>query len=80
MKHSHNFVEEYKGMLAFGMDRKSDEDTVICYLQKFSDDELIKALISRLSDKELEQMFFMVTDIMKRHFTEPEYHKLFLKE
>ena len=80
MKHSHNFVEEYKGMLAFGMDRKSDEETVICYLQKFSDDELMKALIARLSDQELEEIFSMVTETMKRHFTEPEYHKLFLKE
>ncbi|MCG8338847.1 MAG: cytoplasmic protein [Proteobacteria bacterium] len=80
MKHSHNFVEEYEGMLAFGMDRKSDEDTVICYLQKFSDDALMKALIARLSDNELEEIFSMVTNTMKRHLTEPEYHKLFLKE
>lgn len=80
MKHTHNFVEKYDGMLAFGMDRKSDEETVICYLQKFSDDELMKTLVSRLSDDELEELFSKITDIMKRHFSEPEYHELFLKE
>jgi phosphoribosylamine-glycine ligase len=80
MKHSHNFVEKYQGMLAFGMERKIDEDTVICYLQKFSDDELMKALISRLSDDELEMIFQMISHTMKKHFTEPEYHRLFLKD
>ncbi|MBW1763489.1 MAG: cytoplasmic protein, partial [Deltaproteobacteria bacterium] len=35
--HSHKFVEEYEGLVGFGMDRETDENTLIYYLQKFSD-------------------------------------------
>ncbi len=80
MKHSHKFVEEYEDMLAFGMGRETDEATIICYLQKFSDDELMSALVKRLSDSELEEIFLFITKIMKNHLSEPEYHKLFLKD
>jgi hypothetical protein len=43
--HSHFFVENYKGFVGFGFDRETDENTVVYYLQKFSDDELMKTLI-----------------------------------
>lgn len=80
MKHSHRFVEEYNGILAYGLDRKADEATIICYLQKFSDDELMETLIPRLSDGELEEVFLLVTRLMKTHLTDAEYHEHFLKE
>ena len=80
MKHAHDFVETYDGLLGFGLDRKTDENTIICYLQKFSDDELIKKLVKRMSEEELGEIFDMINNMMKRHFEEPEYHKLFLKE
>lgn len=80
MKHSHLFVEHYDGLLGFGLDRKTDEDTITCYLQKFSDDELMKTLIQRLSDEELTSIFDLITGLMRRHLTEAEYHKYFLKE
>lgn len=80
MKHSHQFVENYDGMMAFGMDRKTNEATLICYLQKFSDDTFLQTLIPRFSDEELEEVFEFITDKMKAHLTEPEYHSLFLKD
>jgi hypothetical protein len=43
--HSHNFVETYDGLVGFGADRNTDENTVIYYLQKFSDDRLMKTII-----------------------------------
>lgn len=79
-KHSHQFVEDYKGLLGFGLDRKTDENTIICYLQKFSDDELMKHIIKKLSQEEMEEIFSLVTKLMQKHFTEPEYHRLFLKD
>ncbi len=79
-KHTHNFVETYDGMLGFGLDRETDESTVICYAQKFSDDALMKELIKRMTDQELDEVFSMITKIMKNHLTEPEYHGLFLKQ
>jgi len=80
MKHSHDFVENYDGLLGFGLDRETDEKTITCYLQKFSDDELLKVLIKRLTNDELEEIFAMITRMMKNHFSEPEYHQYFLKE
>ena len=40
--HSHRFVEEYTGLVGFGQDRETDESSLIVYLQKFSDDDLMK--------------------------------------
>ncbi|MBF0525102.1 MAG: cytoplasmic protein [Deltaproteobacteria bacterium] len=79
-KHSHTFVETYNGLLGFGLDRKIDENTVIVYLQKLSDDNLMAQLRDRLSDQELSDIFNFVSTILKRHLTEPEYHQHFLKE
>ncbi len=77
--HTHNFVENYTDLVGYGMDRKTDENTVIYYLQKFSDDKLMEHLIPKLTDEELEEIFNMINRLMKNHMTEPEYHKLFLK-
>ncbi len=79
-KHSHKFVEAYEGMVGFGLDRDTDESTVIYTLQKFSDDALMQELIKRMTDDELDEVFTMVTRILKNHLSEPEYHQLFLKD
>lgn len=78
-KHTHRFVDSYDGLIGFGLDRKTDENTVICYLQKFSDDALMATLIQRLSGQELTEIFDLVTRLMRRHLNEAEYHRLFLK-
>ena len=77
--HTHDFVENYTDLVGFGLDRKTDENTVIYYLQKFSDDKLMEHLITKLTDEELEEIFNMINRLMKNHMTEAEYHKLFLK-
>jgi hypothetical protein len=73
-------VEAYDGMVAFGFNREIDEKTVIYYLQKFSDDALIETLVKRMTDTELGQIFDLVSALLRRHLSEPEYHRLFLKE
>ncbi len=78
--HSHTFVENYEGLVGFGYDRSTDENTVIYYLQKFSDDELMKTIVKRFSDDELEQLFNLISDYLKKHLSESDYHRLFLKE
>jgi hypothetical protein len=78
--HTHNHVETYKGLVGLGFDRETDENTIIYYLQKFSDDTLMKALITRLSNEELEELFSLMTRILKKHLKDPEYHHLFLKD
>ena len=44
IKHSHNFVETYKNLVGFGLNRETDENTVVYCLQKFSDDRLMEVL------------------------------------
>ena len=78
--HSHHFVERYTGLVGFGFDRETDENTVRCYLQKFSDDTLTEKLIGRLTDEDLSGIFFMITKILKNHLSKSEYHSLFLKD
>lgn len=78
--HSHNFVENYQGFVGFGLDRETDENTVIYYLQKFSDDSFMENIIKRLTAEELDEIFDLITRLLKRHLTETEYHRLFLKD
>jgi hypothetical protein len=74
------FVESYTGLVGFGLDRKTDESTVICHLQKFSDDALMAAVITRMTDAELAETFDLITRLLRRHLKESEYHRLFLKD
>ena len=79
-KDTHNFIQEYKGVGAFGMDRKTDEETIMFYLQKFSEDSFLTTFIPRLSDEELEEIYLFINGKLKQHLIEEEYHTLFLKD
>jgi len=79
-KHSHDFVETYKDLVGFGSDRETNENTVIYYLQKFSDDRLMENLIKKMTDNDLGEIFFMITRLLKTHLSDSEYHTLFLKD
>ena len=78
--HSHDFVETYEGLVGFGLDRQTDENTIIYYLQKFSDDELMRVIRGRLQDQELAALFELLSVLLRKHLNENEYHRLFLKE
>ncbi len=79
-RHTHRFVEDYDGLIGFGLDRTTDENTVRCYLQKFSDDAVTAAILQRLDAKELTEIFDLISRLLRRHFSEDEYHRLFLKD
>lgn len=79
-RHSHCFVETFNGLVGYGLDRQTDEDTVQIYLQKFSDDHLMKTILKRMSDDDLTEIFEVTSKMLKKYLTEPEYHQLFLKE
>ncbi len=79
-KHNHTIVEEYDGTVAFGFSRELDEQSLMYYLQKFSDDDLVRALIPRLSDAEINTCFALISDLMRKHLNDEEYHSLFLKD
>ena len=79
-KHTHQFVEKYDGLVGFGLDRESDEATIIYYLQKFSDDTLMSLLRERMSDEDMARLFDLLTYLLKKHLNETEYHSHFLKD
>ena len=76
--HTHNFVETYQGLVGYGADRKTDENTLIYYLQKFSDDKFMALITKRMTDEEMLELFDMVNRLLKNHLTEAEYHQQFL--
>ena len=78
--HTHNFVENYQGLVGYGADRETDENTIIYYLQKFSDDKFMATIIKRMTEAELLETFEFITRLLKKHLTESEYHQLFLKD
>ncbi len=79
-KYNHDFVEGYDGFIGFGWDRETDENTVICYLQMFSDDEVATRMTQRMTDDELEEVHHLINRLLKNYFDESEYHGLFLKD
>jgi len=79
-KHSHRFVEEYTGLVGFGLDRQTDEYSITYYVQKFADDDLMKVLRPRMSDADIEALADMLIRLMKKYLTEEEYHTYFLKD
>jgi len=79
-RHRHDFVETYEGMIAFGYSREEDERSLIAFLQKFSDDDLMMLLSSRVSDSEIENLVDLLMGLMKKHLSEEEYHHYFLKD
>jgi hypothetical protein len=79
-KHSHEFVENYNGLVGFGYNRETDEKSLAVYLQKFSDDKHVAAILSRMSDADMEELFNLLGSLLKEYLEEEEYHSLFLKE
>lgn len=78
--HHHRFVEEYNGLVGFGQDRETDEASLIVFLQKFSDDDLMETLRGRLDNGELDELFQLISRLLRKHLSQEEYHRLFLKE
>jgi hypothetical protein len=79
-KHKHQFVEDYDGLVGFGLDRETDEKTLTWYLQKFSDDDHITLIRERLSEEDLKALFDLLGGLLKKYLSELEYHRVFLKD
>ena len=79
-RHSHKFVEEYDGPVAFGMEPEADKATLTWYLQKFSDDANMALLRERMSEPDTAALFDLLGGLLKKYLSEKEYHEVFLKE
>lgn len=65
--------------ICFGLNRPTDERSLRLFLKMFSDDALLGALLPRLTDGEIAGLVQELTGILRRHLSEDEYHRLFLK-
>ena len=79
-KFKHDFINNYEGFGAFGLDRQTDEETIMYTLQKFSDDDFMKLLVPKLSSEEMENIYLLILELIKKHLTEDEYHNIYLKD
>jgi hypothetical protein len=79
-RHTHEFVENWTGLLAEGFDRETDLATLQVYLQKLSDDEVMKRVLPKLSKEEMDCFFRLIELTVKRHLSPEEYHDFFLKD
>ena len=64
----------------FGINRVTDEQSLVTFLQYFSADRLTSALVPRMTEQEILQVVDLLTGIMKNHLSGDEYHTLFLGE
>lgn len=64
----------------FGLDRATDEQSLVEFLHHFSDARLLPVLAARMSEEEIHQIVDLLTAIMKKHLSGDEYHRLFLHE
>jgi len=66
--------------IVFGFDRKTDERSLEIFIERFADKEFMKTLLPRLQDEDITGMVNFLTEIMRKHLSEKEYHRLFLAE
>ena len=76
----HNFFRDYKGPVGIGLNRKTDEATMIYYCQKFSDDTVMEILSKRMSNDEITALTDNIMVLIKKYFNHNEYHKFFLED
>ncbi|PKN64787.1 MAG: cytoplasmic protein [Deltaproteobacteria bacterium HGW-Deltaproteobacteria-15] len=79
-RHSHRFVEEYDGPVAFGLEPEADKATLTWYLQKFADDANMALMRERMSPSDLSALFDLLGGLLKKYLSEKEYHEVFLKD
>ncbi len=66
--------------ICFGMDRATDELSIISVIKRFAGDKLLQELVPKLSDGEIQELLNCISATMKKHLTERQYHKLFLSD
>ncbi len=66
--------------ICFGLNSQLDKDSFSCFLQLAGRPEFAEILASRLSSEEIEEFVVSFTSLLRKHFSEDEYHSLFLND
>ena len=64
--------------IIFGLNRTTDEQSIVSFFKLFSSDALLSTLVPRLTDREIATLTDILTGLMRQHLSEQEYHRLFL--
>ena len=66
--------------ICFGLDRTTDEASLVAFIERFARPALLAALIPRLADEEITATLDFLTNLMQKHLSDTEYHRLFLAD
>lgn len=66
--------------IVFGFDRGTDEESLLLFLQRFTDKKVLDVLLPRLQNEDIFSTVDFLTAIMQKHLSDHEYHSLFLEE
>ena len=66
--------------MCFGLTEKLDTESFACFLRIAGEKEFAETLAKRLSSEEILQYVDNFTALLRKHFSEEEYHSLFLKD
>lgn len=66
--------------MCFGMSENLDKASFLCFLKQIGRDEFCTELSNRASSEDIEIFVNQFTALMKKHFSEHEYHTLFLND
>lgn len=80
IEHDSPFANGNAGAICFGLDRATDERSLILFLKRFCDERLLTALVPRLQAEEIDQVVDLVSGLLRAHLTDEEYHALFLED
>ena len=64
--------------ICFGLNRQTDERSLAAFIQRFARPELLAVLLPRMADEDITTTVDFLTRLMRKHFSEKEYHQLFL--
>lgn len=66
--------------ICFGLNRETDEVSLVAFLKKFTSETMLATLIPRLTDAEIDATLDFLSKLMHKHLHKQEYHNIFLSE
>ena len=64
--------------ICFGLNAELDKQSLACFLQLIGKPDFSRELAERISEEDMNNFLDSFTLLMKKYFSEKEYHNLFL--
>ena len=66
--------------MCFGLDQSLDRQSCSTFLQLLGSSDCAETLAARMSSEEITELVGSLTAVLKQHFSEDEYHTVFLMD